>query len=83
MRAFTPLLWFDPEHHTGVCAPAERGGPVEFAARTKDHARGGLIPIRPAGEAVEHRLIAGRIDFIHRSRARCAATGRGPVEVAR
>ena len=73
----------DFEHHAGAGRAATGGSPVEVAGRVAgQHYPEGIAAIGPAREAVQHRLIAGRIDFKDDTRARCAATVGSPVEVA-
>jgi hypothetical protein len=79
LLSLQPSLWFDLEHHGGVRLPATNGSPVEVAIGAKDHAYEGGAAISPAREAIEHGLIAGRIDFEHHARARCATVGSSPV----
>jgi len=75
-----PLLRFDLKHHACARGAAAVSSPVEVAGPVADHARVRSAAIGPAREDVQHRLMAGRVEFEHHARARCAATVGSPVE---
>ena len=70
--------------HRALTPGATEGiGPVKIADRVENHAcKVGLVPIKPSHEGVQHRLIAGRIEFEHHAQVRRAAIIGSPVELA-
>src|SRR5580700_3742445 len=57
-------------------------GPIDIAGRVADDASDGEAPVRPVGEAVEYRLLAGGIQFEQHARAHRTAIVSDPIDVA-
>jgi len=60
---------------------AEHGGAIKVAGGVERHACSRIAPVRPAGETVEHRLLPGGLQLLHRAEVPGAARPRSPVQV--
>src|ERR1022692_365112 len=69
-------------YHAHARGAAIRGGAVEVASRVADHTCVRAAAVLPAGEAVQHCIIAGRIQLVPPAPVRCAARRSCPVEVS-
>src|SRR5579863_638415 len=65
--------------HAAALRSTNVSGAEEVSRRAADHGCGGVRSVGRAGEAVQHRLNAGRVQFEHDSRVCRAAEVRGSV----